>query len=74
MLTTIKPYTVTFTGDYFSICTSVELDLDDIIADSHPTDDESLREIAIQLASNILQFHYGWNVPAVSDEIEATEG
>ena len=74
MVTKIKPYTVTFTGDYFTMRTSVELDLDDIIADSLPTDDESLREIATQLASNILQFHYGWNVTAVSDEIEATEG
>ena len=57
MVTSIKPYTVTFTGDFFSIRTSVELDLDDLVEDSQPTDDESLREVAIGLASNILQYH-----------------
>lgn len=74
MVTSIKPYTVTFTGDYFSIRTSVELDLDDLIEDSQPIDDESLREVATGLASNILQYHYGWDVPPLSHEIEATEG
>jgi len=74
MVTSIKPYTVTFTGDFFSIRTSVELDLDDLVEDSQPTDDESLREVAIGLASNILQYHYGWDVPSLSHEIEATEG
>jgi hypothetical protein len=73
-MTAIRPYTVTFTGDYFTIRTSVELDLDDLIEDSHPIDDVSLRATATALATNILQFHYGWDVPAVSHEIEATEG
>jgi len=74
MLTSIKPYTVTFTGDFFSIRTSVELDLDDLVEGSQPIDNESLREVAIGLASNILQYHYEWDVPPLSHDIEATEG
>lgn len=68
----MKPYTVTFVGDFFTIITSVELDPheEDIVGRSP----EELLEVATELASNTLKFHYGWDVEAVSTEVKAVEG
>jgi hypothetical protein len=56
-----KDYNVTFVGDYFTTIVNVQqVDGDE--------------DVAIDLAANILQAHYGWNiVPASTIEIEAVE-
>jgi hypothetical protein len=68
----VKPYTVTFVGDFFTIITSVELDPheDDIVGRSP----EELLDVATELASRWLNFHYGWDVKSVATEVEAVAG
>jgi hypothetical protein len=68
----MKPYTVTFIGDFFTLRTSVELDLEEPdIAGKSP---DELLDVATELASRWLNFHYGWDVKSVADEIETVEG
>jgi hypothetical protein len=68
----VKPYTVTLVGDFFTIITSVELDPheDDIVGRSP----EELLDVATELASRWLNFHYGWDVKSVATEVEAVAG
>ena len=54
-------YTVTFHGDYFSLTTHITVD-------PKPMDDPET--LAIDLAANMLQNMYGWDVKAVSHEID----
>ena len=68
----MNPYTVTFVGDFFTITTSVELDPDEpYIAGKSP---DELLDVATELASRWLNFHYGWDVKSVSTEIETLVG
>lgn len=56
-----KDYVVQFVGDYFSMTVHVQ-------------GVEGDEDVAIDLASNIIKMHYGWDVAAVSTiDIEATE-
>jgi len=68
----IIPYNVTFLGDFFSTTVTVELDNEepDLIGVSA----EELEDTATQLANNILEFHYGWNVGEMSTSIEVVAG
>jgi ABC-type uncharacterized transport system substrate-binding protein len=68
----IVPYNVTFVGDFFSTTVTVELDTDepDLIGASA----EELEDTASDLANNILEFHYGWNVGERSTSIEVVAG
>lgn len=68
----MNPYTVTFIGDFFSLVTSVELDPNEPdIAGKSP---DELLEVATELASRSLKFHYGWDVESVATEVEAVVG
>lgn len=68
-----KPFTVEFVGDYFSMRTSVELDLNE--PDLADQDDEDLMETAEELARNLLLDHYGWDMNSLATVgIEVFEG
>lgn len=68
----IVPYTVTFVSDLFTLCMGVELDL--LEPDIAGADDEQLERTAMDLAKNMLLFHYGIDIAKITDEIEATQG
>lgn len=68
----IRPYNVTFVGDFFYTTVSVELDTEEPdIADSS---EDELEDVAIDLAKNMMEYHYGWKVADVSDEIAVVAG
>lgn len=68
----MTPYTITFVGDFFSLVTGVELDPNEPdIAGKTP---DELLEVATELASRLLNFHYGWDVMSVATEVEAVIG
>ncbi len=69
----MNPYTVTFVGDFFTMTTSVELDPEEPdIAGKSP---DELLDVATELASRWLNFHYGWDVKSVATiEVEAVAG
>lgn len=57
-------YAVTFFGDYFCLTVNVQgVEVNE--GDDH-------YEVAVDLAANILKHHYGWDVPAVSHDIEVS--
>lgn len=72
----MKPYTVTFPADYFTIKVPVELDL--LEPDLDGADDDELRRVAADLARNMFEYHYGidirkfWNDGVI--EADVTEG
>lgn len=55
--------TVQFTGDYFSLLSTICVDSEDMI------EGETVEDTAIALAENTLNYWYGWNVTAVSNEV-----
>lgn len=55
-----KQYNVQFIGDYFSMNVFVQ-------------GVEGDEETAMALASNIIKEHYGWDVEAVSNDVEVYE-
>ena len=55
-------YGVTFHGDYFSLTINVQ-------GVEVPEGDDHY-DVAVDLAANILKHHYGWDVKAVSHEID----
>jgi hypothetical protein len=68
----MNPYTVTFVGDFFTLRTSVELDPSEPdIAGMSPAE---LLDVATELASRSLRFHYGWDIQSVANEVEAVAG
>ena len=70
-----ETWNVTFVGDYFSTVTTVELDTEDFSPDVDPSDDEAVSQIAIDLATHMLQYHYGWDMEKLSTiAIEAEVG
>ena len=70
-----ETWNVTFIGDYFSTVTTVEMDTEDFSPDVDPSDDEVVSQIAIDLATNMLQYHYGWDMEKLSTiAIEAEVG
>jgi hypothetical protein len=54
---------VMFVGDYFTLVSTV------VLAEELREQDEDDKEFAIRLASVWIQEHYGWDLPAVSNEI-----
>lgn len=68
----ILPFVVTFEGDFFSTTVPIELDTDE--SDIENATAEELDETAIALATNILKFHYGWNVAEMSTTTEVVAG
>lgn len=72
----MKPYTVTFPADHFTIQVPVELDL--LEPDLDGADDDELRQVAADLARNMFEYHYGidirkfWNDGVI--EADVTEG
>ena len=72
MDTKISPYTVTFVSDLFTLRMGVELDL--LESDIANADGEQLEQVAMDLAKNMLLFHYGIDIAKIADEIEATQG
>lgn len=52
----MTPYSVTFTGDFFTMIVCVEVELDEIAPGDNP------EEAAIDLATNIIEAHYGFPV------------
>ena len=69
----MRPYVVTFVGEYFSMATTVELDMSE--ADMSSKSREELLEVAEDLAVNILNHHYGWDMRDVATvEIDVQEG
>lgn len=72
----MKPYTVTFPADYFTIKVPVELDL--LEPDLDGADDDELRRVAADLARNMFEYHYGidirrfWNDGVI--EADVAEG
>lgn len=70
---TLKPFTVQFVGDYFSLQTSVEIDLTE--PDVAGKGIEELMEVAEDLAKNLLELHYGWDMDKLATiDIEVMEG
>lgn len=68
----ILPYNVTFVGDFFSTTVSVELDTEE--PNIAELSEDELDDVARHLATNILEYHYGWKVADVSDEIAVVAG
>lgn len=68
----ILPYSVTFVGDFFSTTVSVEVDTEepDIIGFTG----EQLEDVALDLAKNMMEYHYGWSVADVSNDITVVAG
>jgi hypothetical protein len=54
---------VMFVGDYFTLVSTV------VLAEELREQDEDDEEFAIRLASVWIKEHYGWDLPAVSNEI-----
>lgn len=68
-----KSFNVLFVGDYFSLRTSVEVDLDE--PDVAGKNEEELMEVAEDLAKNLLELHYGWDMDSLATiDIEVLEG
>ena len=68
-----KPFTVAFVGDYFALTTTVELDLNE--PDLAGKDDDEIADVAEDLAVNLLDSHYGWDIRSISTiEISVSEG
>lgn len=59
--------TVMFVGDYFTLMTTVVLE--ESLRDAEEEDDD----FAIRLAGVFLKEHYGWDIPAVSNDIAIVE-
>ena len=55
--------TVQFTGDYFSLLSTICVHSEDMI------EGETVEDTAIAFAENTLNCCYGWNVTAVSNEV-----
>jgi hypothetical protein len=73
MVQTHKPFTVQFVGDYFSLQTSVELDLTE--PDIAGKDIGELIEVAEDTAKRLLMYHYGWDMDVVATvDTEVLEG
>jgi hypothetical protein len=54
---------VMFVGDYFTLVSTV------VLAEELREQEEDDKEFAIRLASVWIKEHYGWDLPAVSNEI-----
>ena len=68
-----KAFTVQFVGDHFSLQTSVDVDLNE--PDVAGKSEEELIEVAEDLAKNLLELHYGWDMDELATiDIEAMEG
>ena len=68
----ILPYSVTFIGDFFSTTVPVELDTEE--PDIMGFTGEQLEDVALDLAKNMMEYHYGWNVAEVANIIEVVAG
>lgn len=68
----ILPYSVTFVGDFFSTTVSVEVDTEE--PDIMGFMGEQLEDVALDLAKNMMEYHYGWNVAEVAITIEVVAG
>lgn len=68
----ILPYSVTFIGDFFSTTVTVELDTEE--PDIMGFTGEQLEDVALDLAKNMMEYHYGWNVAEVANIIEVVAG
>jgi len=68
----IIPYNVTFVGDFFSTTVSVEVDTEE--PDIMGFTGEQLEDVALDLAKNMMEYHYGWKIADVSDEVTVVAG
>ena len=67
-----KAFTVQFIGDHFSLQTSVDVDLNE--PDLAGADITGLMETAEELAKNLLNHHYGWDMDSLATiDIEVLE-
>ena len=60
----LKPKTVVFVGEYFTLLTTVKLE------EALRTPDEPDDEFAVRLAAVWMGEHYGWDVLGASKEVE----
>ena len=68
----ILPYSVTFVGDFFSTTVSVEVDTEE--PDIMGFTGEQLEDVAIDLAKNMMEYHYGWKIADASNEVAVVAG
>ena len=68
----IIPYNVTFVGDFFSTTVSVEVDTEE--PDIMGFTGEQLEDVALDLAKKMMEYHYGWKIADVSDEVTVVAG
>ena len=68
----MKPYTVTFVGDYFTMNVPAELDLSE--PDIAGAGADELEQVAADLARNMLMYHYGIDIAKLCDSTEVREG
>lgn len=68
----MKPYTVNFIADHFSMFVSVELDPKE--DDLHGATDDEMEEVAIDLARKMMLYHYGIDIAKLSDTTEVVAG
>ena len=61
----LKPRTVAFVGDYFTLLTTVKLE-----ESLRTPDDQDDEEFAVRLAALWMGEHYGWDVLKASNEVE----
>jgi hypothetical protein len=57
---------VTFVGDFFSLTHFVEIDLEE--PSFANLDNDQLEEVAIDMATKNLRYHYGWEMKDISWE------
>jgi hypothetical protein len=68
----MKPYTVTFVADHFTMNVLAELDLSE--PDINGTGDDELEQVAADFARNMLMYHYGIDIAKLCDITEVREG
>jgi hypothetical protein len=68
----MKPYTVTFIADHFTMNVGVELDL--LESDIAGAGGDELEEVATSLARNMMEYHYGIDISKLCDSTEVCEG
>jgi hypothetical protein len=68
----MKPYTVTFIADHFTMNVAVELDL--LEPDIADADDDELETVATDLAKNMMLYHYGIDISKLCDTVETIQG
>lgn len=68
----MKPYTVTFIADHFTMNVGVEVDVSE--PDVAGATEDELEAVAADLARNMMEYHYGIDIYKLADTTEVRGG